>query len=270
VRQTTTGAMTVLDQSIATARGDKRKIGSILNETGRLVHDQMKPVLDKSVAFLPSTSSRYSFCTAEGLAWAEFAARVPGYYEFLTKLLDGELTDQDVDWSRFAGRYGPEALRNACRGYREFKRLIPKRVLDGTAAAQELLHFQNSALVRAIDLSKHGWLRNFGSWLFCGPFKITAVMSPCMWNDAALQNLYMPLGTHVARGFRKLARVGVQDIVPSLLEETETGLADGGFTTLLIAHSFQSDLAKQSGGRVLHINTGLHVLGGGSDCASKL
>jgi hypothetical protein len=141
--------------------------------------------------------------------------------------------------------------------------------LDGTASAQELLDFQNSALVRAIDLSKHGWLRNFGSWLFCGPFKITALMTPSIWNDETLQRVYMPLGTHVARGFRKLARAGVENIVPSLLEERETGLADGGFATLLIAHSFQSDLAKQSKGRVLHINTGLHVLGGGTDCASN-
>lgn len=269
MRQTGAGAMRALDQIIAMARGDKKKIGLILNETGRLVHNQMKPVLDQSVASLLSTSSQYSFCTAEALAWAEYAARAPGYYDSVTKLLDGKLADQDIDWSRFAGRHGPEALRDACRGYREFKRLIPRGVLDGTASAQELLQFQNSALVRAIDLSKRGWLRNFGSWLFCGPFKITAVMTPAIWNDAALQNVYMPLGTHVARGFRKLARADVQDIVPSLLEERETGLADGGFSTLLIAQSFQTDLARQCEGRVLHINTGLHVLGGGADCTSN-
>ncbi len=256
-----------LSKLLADAGGDKQKVGTILNEHGRLAHGRMQSSLQAVFDRMRHVVSHYTFCTAEALVWAEYAAKARDYYEKIALFLEGRAAESEIDWNEFAGRHGPAALRNACRGYLEFKRMTPKHVVEGKATAKELLDFQNSALIRAIDLSRRGWLPNFGTWLFCGPFKISAIMNPSVWNEPSLQNLYMPLGCHVGRGFRNLFVQGIQDIVPSLLGEKDAGLADGGFTTLLIAQSFQFDLAKHCEGRVLHINTGLHQLGGGGLCS---
>jgi hypothetical protein len=260
-------AQEALSKLLADAGGDKEKVGMILNEHGRLAHGQMQSSLHAVFGNISGTASHYIFCMAEALVWAEYAAKVRGYYEKIVLFLEGQATESEIDWNEFAGRHGPAALRNACRGYLEFKRITPKHVAEGKATAKELLDFQNSALIRAIDLSKRGWLPNFGTWLFCGPFKIAAIMNTSIWNEPSLQSLFMPLGCHVGRGFRKLFLQGIPAIVPSLLVEKDAGLADGGFSTLVIAQSFQSDLAKHCEGRVLHINTGLHQLGGGYLCS---
>lgn len=255
-----------LHKLLAEAGRDKQRIGKILNEQGRAAHEEMQPRLQSMLANGLNSYSLYTFCSVEALVWAGYASKQPGYYEQLPSFLEGRATESQVDWKEFTGRHGTSALQNACRSYLEFRRGIPKYVVQGTATASELLGFQNSALVRAIDLSKRGWLPNFGTWLFCGPFKIWSILNPRIWNEPSLQDIYMPLGCHVGRGFKKLAELGAQDIVPSLLSERDAGLAEGGFSTLVIAHSFQSGLADRSGGNVLHINTGLHQLGGGDLC----
>jgi hypothetical protein len=259
-------AKTELEDLLAVAGTDRKKIGALLDGMGKLVHQDMTLNLQKAFSAVESMATRYSFCTAEALVWAEYAVRSSNYLEEITRFLQGQCGESSVDWTKYAGRYGPDALRDACSGYLEFRRAIPARVSSGQASAKELLDFQNSSLIRAIDLSKRHWLRNFGTWLFCGPFKVSAIMTPGIWEESALQMVYMPLGGHVSRAFRALARRGVEGIVPSLLEEKESGLADGAFSTLVIAHSFQRDLARKCCGSVLHINTGLHLIGGGDRC----
>jgi hypothetical protein len=251
---------------VSDVSGNSEKLGFVLNEVGRSVDCEISSALNARLTKISSIPRFYSFCMAEALAWAEYAVRSTEYYDNTTKFFDGRIDKSQVDWASFAGRYGPEALRGAAVAYQEFKNLVPKRVAEGTSSSAELLSFQNSALVRAIDLSKRGWLRDFGSWLFCGPFKIAAILKPAIWDERALQSVYMPIGVHVAHGFKKLVQLKVADIDTNLLRERESGLAHGGFTTLLIAHKFQADMARGCQGSILHLNTGLHVLGGGTAC----
>ncbi len=256
-----------LKTKVSNARSNKKTIAALLDEAGKQTHDSMLRNLGKQFSALQG-ASKYSFCIAEALGWAELGLReIPGYYETLTQFFDGELPESKVDWTSFSGRYGPDHLKDAARGYMEFRDHVPALIQLGTASAGDMVSFLDAARARAFDLAKKRKLHGFGGWLFCGPTKILAIMTPYMWTDPALQGLQMPLGVHVIRAYRILARSGVSGIDPSLLDEKETGLSGSAFGTLHIAHGFESDLANQSpGSLVLHINTGLHLLGGGGAC----
>lgn len=97
---------------LAQAGRDPRRIGTILNEHGRAAHEEMRPRLLKLFASGSNSASLYSFCIAEALVWAEYASKLPGYYEQLPSFLEGRTVESQIDWKEFAGRHGPQALHN--------------------------------------------------------------------------------------------------------------------------------------------------------------
>jgi hypothetical protein len=83
-----------------------------------------------------------------------------------------------------------------------------------------------------------------------------------LWNEEALDELYMPLGLEVDRGFGALKRQGFA--VPKALLPTRIGRECdfmGGMARLVEAQRFQQTLARSARIRVLHINSGLYELG---------
>ena len=86
-------AKTELEDLLAVAGTDRKKIGALLDGMGKLVHQDMTLNLQKAFSAVESMATRYSFCTAEALVWAEYAVRSSNYLEEITRFLQGQCGD---------------------------------------------------------------------------------------------------------------------------------------------------------------------------------
>src|SRR5437667_11125507 len=87
-------------------------------------------------------SSRYSFCIAEALGWADFGTReAPFYYEKLTAFFDGKISSSQVPWSQVCGRWGTDSLMDAANGYMQLMPFVPAKIRAGTVTSTEMTRF---------------------------------------------------------------------------------------------------------------------------------
>jgi hypothetical protein len=139
-----------LKHAVRQTKGNKRQVAEILNAAGLKEHGSMLVELNARFAEL-SGCTKYSFCTAEALNWADLGTREePGYYRILTAFFEHKLKDNEIDWALFANRYGAKSLHDAASGYLALSHSVPDAVKNGTARAQELIAFQELAISKAM------------------------------------------------------------------------------------------------------------------------
>lgn len=255
-----------LETRIVQAHGDEKKVAGVLRDAGKVLDNELAATLNKIFLGFIGSSSKWNFSIAETLSWSDYAIPSPDYYSVLMDYLQGNVEESSVRWQDFAGRFGSDKLREVARRFLALQEYVPTGLVDGTASAADLYNFQQKGMNKSLDLAKKGMLHGFGPWLFCGPYKIFSLLQRNLWGESRLQDVYMPLGSRVVRGLNLLSKNKVSNIDASLLRPEEPGLSDSGFGTVFMAHSFQKRLADLSGSLVLHINSGLHVLGGGAAC----
>jgi len=116
-----------------------------------------------------------------------------------------------------------------------------------------------------LRLVQNGSISGIGPWLFCAPFKILTCYRKSFWLDGKTDEIRMPLGLEVVRGFEKLIAKKTQytqGIDASMFSEEEGGLLEG-MATVEIAHGITKKIAQAVGSRALHVNSGLYLLGRG-------
>jgi hypothetical protein len=203
----------------------------------------------------------FPLAVAYALVWSGHAVEDEDYGENAVEYLltgEEELLSGLAHWS---GRNGGACLQSALSGWRGLMEIVPVPNTR-TIGARELCEFQEGLLTIAGDRNIRGGLHGIGPWVFCGPFKVLALMRRDLWSDEALDELYMPLGLEVERGLGALKRQGFG--VPKALLPTRfvrEGNFMGGMARLVLAQRFQQTLARSARMRVLHINSGLYELG---------
>jgi len=207
-------------------------------------------------------SEFFNMAIAEALTWTgHVIGQPPGpYYRHALAYLSG--SDAHLgSAAESCGRYGADALKNALHGWRVISNET-SHVAARTCTARELVDLQARALDAAVKLSKRGEIHGVGAWLFCGPYKVAALCRRELWENAALDDLWMPIGLEVARGVEllKRRRHSLFKDIGDVMQGDEGGLADGMGDVVALQNTCRVVVAD-AGGRVIHVNSGIFKLG---------
>jgi len=230
----------------------------MLAQAGELMSEKIHSRMQRLINLHPKIPL-FTLSISESLLWARYAKDTKQFLKlslnYLTKG-DEKIFEEIGD---LAWRFGPEKLETVFRSWKILLSELEISKLLHLFSSKQLLIFQQEALNKALTLSKIGRLPQIGAWIFCGPFKILAAYRKEIWDDFELDEILMPLGFQVIRGFRFLKTIGY-NIRVGLLNEEEPSLITG-MGTVYIAQNFQKRFANLVQSRILHINSGLFKLG---------
>jgi len=210
----------------------------------------------------PHSADWFTMAIAECLIWTGHAVRVDHYFEVIARYLTLGNTKALEEMDVFAGRFGPDKLISAVRGWKSI--LTNLYVPDVSRTdAHGLCEFQRTCMETALRLFYEKELRGVGAWLFCAPFKIVVAWRKEFWERQELDDLLMPLGLEVNRGLQKLIRQRAtygQNLTKEHLSEEEGTLPDG-LATVYMVQDMSRKIASIANTRVLHVNSGLYLYG---------
>jgi len=164
-------------------------------------------------------------------------------------------------------RFGPETLKDAITMWREIYIAFKEKYnIDfSVCSVKNIVEAQKDMLNTAGSLIDNKEAKGVGPWLFCFPFKTLAAYRMKLWGKPGFDDILMPLGFEVIRGIRKITRKRLsfaQSYDTSLFQEEEGGLKEG-MGTVYLSQGFSGKIAKIAGSNVIHINSGLFLLGSG-------
>ena len=231
-----------------------------LARRGKAMNNSLVTPLVEMVEDLPG-EDLFPICIAHALVWSGHADEDDPFYDISRDYLEAGVEDGLPFVSQVAGRHGGEALLHALVGYRSIIEGYHFPDLRRIGAAN-LCQVQDDLMTRAGVMESRGNLHGVGPWIFCGPFKMLALMRPDLWRDPGLDRLYMPLGLEVNRGVAVLMKEPIRwgCSIPSRKLGDERGFCNG-MAALMEVQDFQQKLAGMAGSRILDINSGLHRLG---------
>jgi hypothetical protein len=209
-------------------------------------------------------SNRFNAAIAHAFTWTGHAVDEDGYHEAATGFLDSGGRESLDGAKTFSRRFGPDALSDALQGWRAIVE-EDGGVPDLGKDAASLKRLQDRMLPVAARLREEGAISGIGAWLFCAPFKIVAISCREFWDDPDLDEVLMPLGLEVVRGMKKLVRARsawTEGIDRNMLVEEEGDLGEGMGTVWLVQDTCKK-IAAVSQSRVVHINSGIYLLGKG-------
>ncbi len=206
----------------------------------------------------------FSVAIANAFTWTGHAVTNDTFFEYaIDYLTTGNLASLKRT-EDFSGRFGPERLVSALKGWKAIaKKPLGQDIMSGDAPG--LCKIQDERFNNACKLLSQRKISGVGPWFFCAPFKIVASHRKDLWQSEALDELWMPLGLEVVRGVRRLIHDGctyAQELDVSMLYEEEGGLEEGMATVILI-QGMSKSVAQICSTRVLHINSGLYLHGRG-------
>jgi hypothetical protein len=206
----------------------------------------------------------FTVAIANAFTWTGHAVEQDNFFKFaIDYLTTGNITSLRKAES-FSGRFGPEKLSSGLQGWKSISDQLGSQDFlscDG----KRLYDIQKECLDIAKQLLDQSQISGIGPWLFCAPFKIIAAHRKDIWKSECLDEVWMPLGSEVVRGVRKLIQQGckfTQGLYKSMLSEEEGGLVEG-MATVMLVQDMSKKIAQISSTRVLHINSGLYLYGKG-------
>jgi len=236
----------------------EQKIALILDQTGKLTNEKIHSRITELTNLYPKIPL-FILSISESLIWARYAKDTRRFLKLsLDYLMKGEETIFE-EMGNLAWRFGPEKLETVLRSWKILLNELEISRLVHLFSLKQLVTFQQDALNKAASLSKIGRIPQIGAWIFCGPFKILVAYRKDIWREPDLDEMWMPLGFQVVRGFRFLRTIGC-NIPIELLNEEEPKLLMG-MGTVAIAQDFQKKFSKLAKSQVFHINSGLFKLG---------
>ncbi|MBA7479491.1 hypothetical protein ES707_22298 [subsurface metagenome] len=212
------------------------------------------------------STNYFAVAIANAFTWTGHAVGQNGFFESaIVYLSTGNLASLSKALV-FSGRFGPERLADALRGWKFSLDQLSNVSQDiQCCGAQELYMIQERCFSTMSQLLDQRQISGIGPWLFCAPFKIVAAHRRELWQSESLDDVWMPLGLEVVRGIRNL----IQHRYPyfrglhiDMLSEEEGGLKEGLGTVLLVQDASKK-IAQIVETRVLHINSGLYLHGRG-------
>lgn len=239
------------------------KVATLLAEKGlshnRVMHNEIVALMTD----FPKVSP-FALSFIQSLFWARYAKKsnkfvqlVLNYFESDKQKIDEKLVS---NLEKYMLQY--ESLKEVVVSG---KVLINKLSLQipRTYTIDSLLLFQDKWMNALIKSTHSKEISHLGAWLCYAPFKVLALWKDEFWDNKELDKLILPLGGQVVRGINWIHR-NVLDVGYGISEVEETNLEDS-ISTTMDAMSIQTELAKAGNTRVLHINTGLFLLGAKKD-----
>jgi len=236
----------------------EQKIALILDQAGKLTNEKIHSRITELTNLYPKIPL-FILSISESLIWARYAKDAR---RFLKLSLDYLIKNEETifgEMENLAWRFGLEKLETVLKSWKILVNELEISRLVHLFSPKQLINFQQDALNKAASLSKIGRIPQIGAWVFCGPFKILVAYRKDIWGEPDLDEIWMPLGFQVIRGFHFLKTIGC-NIPIELLNEEEPNLLTG-MGTVAIAQDFQKKFSKLAGSQVFHINSGLLELG---------
>lgn len=206
------------------------------------------------------------FLLAKSLSWAHYAKDDDDFLSYaLSYLGSSDKIDADVikDYSLYMG---PEQLSISLCNIRKFRDLVKNVVPDfKTCTISDLMAFQKKAYNILRRHYLNGTLTGIGPWLFLAPYKLHLCLERNLWKDPAIDGIILPTGKQVIRGIKNLIRnhpKAIRSVNAHDLTEEEGDL-DTGYARDCLIHGESKQMALSAKSRVLHINSGLWMLGSG-------
>ncbi len=211
----------------------------------------------------------FNLAVLASLTWSGHAIFKRSFFRIGNRLLETGDVSQIGKLEKYAGRFGIESLSRALSSWKQI--LYNTRMGNmRTGPASYLINCQQNMLAVANRMRQRNELHGIGPWLFCGPFKIILAHRKSLWKDPEVDRLLLPLGLEVVRAAKHLKRqhhLVFRDLESSIIEEEEGDLIEG-MGTLVIIQDLCRRMATLQRTRIIHINSGLYLLGAGKLNAS--
>lgn len=206
-----------------------------------------------------NTDSLFYLAISISLEWAGFVTNSPAFFQDATDFLTGNNTTELNDLKKHTLRK-EEAVFDVLPSWKLLLKQSVGDKLVGDLSLDQLVQYQLLMWDALIQLKTSKRLHHLGVWFFLAPFKIMVLMKPQFWGEASLDKLYMPVGAQVDKGLEYLKKHDIEEAshwgklpkfgdIQSALAEVEQ------------AQAIQLKLAQHVDSKVLHLNSGLHLLG---------
>lgn len=226
----------------------------------RDLHGYNNSFLNKYIA---KGYSLMSILSAIDIIWSGYAKDGEDFMEGFLEWVNNKIPFS----SRFAQEQclykGEDSLYNTMHAMKiiieKFERIAPP---FDSCDAKDLVKFQQRALREAILLLNRNKIREFGSWMFLGLFKIIVSSYDRFWSASNIDALVMPSGISVTKGIRRLIQEYPEttNFDPSWLSDSEPGLVSSYGKELLI-HDECKRIGDAAGYPAMHVNSGLYIYG---------
>lgn len=198
------------------------------------------------------------------LIWSGHAIDAPQFYlnglEYLKRGKESYLEKAIAK----SGRFGEESLKNVLKGWF----VILENFADYDFArikADKIVQLQKIIWELTYNLLNENKIRGIGNWLLLAPFKIIVAYRRTLWENNDIDQLRMPLGLEVMRGINKLLRKKskyLNGFAGYMFYEQEKNFLEEK-TVVEIIHNISRKIAEDYDTRVIHVNSGLYLLGKG-------
>lgn len=198
------------------------------------------------------------------LIWSGHAVEAPQYVSNGIRYLK---TGKEIYLEKAvekSGRFGEEKLLQTLVGWKVILDNFDVTNFD-KIKAKDLAVMQHKIWNITLRLSNENKIRGIGNWILFAPFKILIAYRSRLWENKDIDKIKMPLGLEVVRGIKKLIKRNskyTEGFDSYMLQEEEGGLVEGRAIVELV-HDTCCKIAKDYDSRVIHINSGLFLLGRG-------
>lgn len=198
------------------------------------------------------------------LIWSGHAIDAPQFYlnglEYLKRGKESYLEKSIAK----SGRFGEESLKYVLKswfiilenfGDYNFARIKAERIAQLQEIIWKLTH----------KLLNENMIRGIGNWLLLAPFKIIVAYRRRLWENKNIDQIRMPLGLEVIRGIKKLINKRSEYLAKydryMFYEQEKSFIEDK--TIVEMVHNISKKIAEDFNIRVIHVNSGLFLLGKG-------
>lgn len=206
-----------------------------------------------------NVNSIFSLAIAISLEWGGFAKKDEQFYQLAANYLANDDIEALAEANKFSVRKD-SSVKNLLTAWKRLLKQSGASTVKGKFALKELLDYQKVMLDTYNQLKVSKKLQHIGMWFLLAPFKIVLLMRKDLWNEQDLDKLLLPVGSQVEKGLNLLEKKGVPEVtgLKSSLDEKDVEVS---IANVERTHRGQELLAKTLQPKVLHINTGLHLVG---------
>ncbi len=241
-----------------------KKVLMLIAEAGEKENNKMSDEINNFAKLHPDSNPLF-ITIAVSLFWAgylkedhEVISLVVNYFE------KGDSSSID-GINEYLKKTSKKGAKTTLQGWKAL--LSTSMPIPQIETVDDLIMFQKTISNRAFDLFQSNKTMGVGAWFCYAPLLGIALLNKNFWKEDKLDEFIPPLGFQVKRGFEWLSHKYPLDNFP-----TFQNYSDAKYESLNLTRnslSSQQELAKQAKSRVIHINTGLWLLGS-KKCTSNI
>lgn len=234
-----------------------------LASSGEEVNEKISETFNKYLQEFSSTNPLI-LAILESSIWAGYAKRIDNFFKMGANFLEKGDEGIFLNLNDFIKRYEAGKLKSLLKSWKKILERIQSNIPPREYSAKDLVALQRKLPEEILKLAGQKGLPQIGAWMLYCPFGVLAISKNSLWKDPELDNLLIPQGQQVIKGRLFLQKLGLKNALLELPESYETDLMSG-LNTAFLGHEFEKKLADLSQSRVVHINSGLYLLGGGKE-----